>query len=259
MENEPTKAVDDFLAGLSNDGSKDPLEENQADPFKPTETEQKETTEEVGTVEKPDEVVEKPLPYHKDPKVQRFIEKEVAKALADRPEPQAQRDSSEPDRIDEVLTRIIGNDTPEKISAMKDLKDILLEPQREIQELRQEKEAEAQQEAEAENTLLTGFESIEEETGVDLFAPENKKLKGQFIEFIRKVAPKDDDGEITDFPDFMGTFESFQAIRKESSSTSRAKELASRSNERGGGSIDSKPKERQSFDSNEWEKFKESL
>ena len=134
-----TKSVDDFMAGLSNDGTKDPLEENQADPFKATEPEKKETTEDVETVEKNEEVVEKSLPFHKDPKVQRYIEREIAKRI---PEQNVQEDSNTEDRTDEVLVRMIGNDTPEKISVIKDFKEILSASQREVQALRQERESE---------------------------------------------------------------------------------------------------------------------
>lgn len=226
MANEETKAVDEFLGDVREDDKPDALLE---------------VNTEVKEEEEPDEVIEdKPLPFHKDPKVLRFIEKEVERRLPREKEQPVEEPTT--DDIDEVLTRIIGNDTPEKISAIKDFKKILLEredrgAEKAYQRMQAEAEEERQAEAEADEELVTGFENIEETFGVDITSdqPQARKLRGEFINFIRKVAPKNEEGEVIEFPDLEQTFDAFQSTRAKTSNN-RAKDLASRGTERGSNS-----------------------
>lgn len=240
MENEPN-AVDEFLQDLKN--------EPADDPFPSTETQGEEKTEVEGTGEEA-----KPLPFHKDPKIQKYIKDEISKHV---PEPTPVVQPVNTDEIDEVLTRIIGNDSQEKLSAIKDFKKVLLDreergAQLAYDRLKEEQEEQKRQEREAEESLNSGFETIEETFGVNLYANENKKLKGQFIDFVKKIAPKDEDGEIVSLPDLSATFETFQSIRK-TQSTSKAKELADRSNERSSGETTHTEPVRRTWDSVEKE------
>jgi hypothetical protein len=245
---ENQSAEDEFLGDLANNGSQDPFDGTPDDLFEaPTEPKEEEVVEEK---------VEKALPFNKDPKIQRFIEKQVERKLSERTIEQPVRES----RIDasespygDILKTIIGDDTPEKRNAIDKFNRTFLEREERItssirEESNQERQAEVQAEVEAEDTLMTGFENIEDSYGVDLYAPENKKLKGQFIDFIKKVAPKDEYGEIADFPDIEGTFETFQSLRQRSSQTERGKDLASRSTERGSNSSAPTIKEQPTFD-----------
>ena len=216
-------AVDEFLGDIDKEG-KDAI--GIETPALPKEEVKEETVE------------EKPIPFHKDPKVQRYLDKEIAKRMAEL-EPVAKEEPSTGD-IDEVLARIIGNDTPEKISAIKDFKRVLLEredrgAEKAIEVMQAEREQEAQEEAEADEELMEGFDNIEDSFGVDITSdrPTARKLRGEFINFIRKVAPKNDEGEVVEFPDLEQTFDAFQSTRPIAASTSRAKELASRGGERG--------------------------
>ena len=80
----------------------------------------------------------------------------------------------------------------------------------------------------------------EDETGVDLYAPQNKKLRIQFIDFIEKVAPKED-GEISELPDIGETFKAFVATKRSSGQTQKSKDLASHSMERSDGTATEAP------------------
>jgi hypothetical protein len=94
--------------------NKDPLDKTPEDPFA------KHTVEE--------EVVEeeaKPLPFHKDPKVQKFIDKQVEKRLENFKQVETPKEAQGDDDVTDVLTRLIGNDTPEKLSMLKDFKNVL--------------------------------------------------------------------------------------------------------------------------------------
>ena len=259
MANEQNSEVEDFLGSLRDKGETDPLAPSTDDPFAPTNKEEEKVEDEVEVEEKA-----KPVPFNRDPKVQRYIEKEISKRFAEyEPAPKEESNDSYKDVVDS-FTAIIGNNTPEKVKALDALKNSLVNLDRKsaqeaIRVIEEQRNAEVQEEAEADDELMTGFENIEESFGVDLFAPENRKLKGQFIDYIRKVAPKNSEGEVVEFPDFEGTFDTFQSIRKSVSTNSRAKELASKSMERSGGEVtQQQPQGRTSWD-NVGDKIRERL
>lgn len=229
MENDKTNsAVDEFLGDLKNNDGDEVFEAASENPF----DEVIESKEEI--IEKPED---KPVPFNKDPKVLKFIEKEVAKKLADfTPQRETKQEFVENagDEIDEVLTRIIGNDTPEKVSAIKDFKKILIAreeagAEKALRELDNRQQAEIQAEQEAEQELEAGFESIEDTFNVDITSntPQARKTRKEFIEFIEKIAPKDENGEIRDYPDFEETFKLFQEKNKPQPNY-RARDIASR-------------------------------
>ncbi len=225
---------EEFLGDLKDNAEGDPFAQNTDDPFVKENEEGKQA--EVEVPEEKEE--EKPVPFHKDPKVQRYIEREIAKRI---PEPTPEQEKQE-DYFDGVInsfTAIIGNDTPEKVKALDDLRNSLTNlderaAQKAISRLDSVRQEEVAIEAEYENKLTDGFETIEEETGVDLYAPQNKKLRIKFIDFIEQVAPKED-GEISELPDIGETFKAFQSIYRQNSQSPRAKELASKSMERSEG------------------------
>ena len=223
-----TNEVDEFLGDIK---------EVKEDPFK------SETEDPLAQPEKVEKEEEEKLPFHKDPKVQRFIEKEIERRM---PQPQViEREvevKSEEDPLLDVLTRVIGNDTPEKISAIKDFQRALdsrdeRTRQAALQELDARENEEREAEVEATNELVQGFEDIEDTFGVDITSnrPQAQKTRSEFVDFIKRVAPKDSEGQVTEFPDLEETFALFQDLKKESNPTSnRAKELASRSVSRSG-------------------------
>lgn len=181
---------------------------------------------------------EKPLPFHKDPKVQRYIQKEIEKAQKSQPSVERQfiEDTKQDD--DEgtaILERIIGNDTPEKVAAIKDFKKYLstLEEKgadRALSQLQKQEEEARQEEAQASEEIEQGFEDIEETFGVDISSntPTARKTRNEFIDFIKRVAPKDSEGNVVALPDLTETFELYQSTQTKPSNT-RAKELATRS------------------------------
>lgn len=190
------------------------------------------------------EVDEKPIPFHKDPKVQRYVEKQIEKALkgSERPsaEQQFRREVTEEVNLPSSFVRLIGNDTEEKKEVLKDLSayfgtlkgDAKREAWEEMQQRaldadRQQLEADTQ----AQEELDTYFEEIEETYDVDLSSNSStaKKTRSEFIDYVRKIAPKNEAGEVAAFPDLLAAFEEFQERSKRVAAPSRAKELASRS------------------------------
>lgn len=182
---------------------------------------------------------EKPLPFHKDPKVQRYIKKEVEKLTqgmtAGQKEEFKEKVENRPDLV-AAFTKIIGNDTQEKVDALRLLGQTVADLEAKAGSAIAEREAERKAEREAEDELETGFENVEVNFNVDITsdAPQAKKTRSEFIDFIKRVAPKNQDGEIVAYPDFEETFSLFQEFQKKTAPANRAKELSGRSMERGG-------------------------
>lgn len=223
MPEDKNSAVEDFLSGLGK-AKEDPFK--STDPFA-TLGEEPVTEEDTNEVEE-----EKSLPFHKDPKVQKFIEKEVGKRMADI-KPAMQPVSKETgDEITDVLTRIIGNDTPEKQAAVKDFHKVLsgLEEkgaQKALAQLAQQAQQERDKDTQAQQELEDSFTDIEDSYGVDLSSntATARKTRSDFVEFVRQVAPKNSEGEVIGFPDMNAAFEVFQERNKRN--PVRAKQLAS--------------------------------
>ena len=219
--------VSEFLDGLDKPQA-DPFQ-TENDPFAPEEETKEETVEE--------EKEEKPIPFHKDPKVQRYVEKQIAKALENVKPTETQTFTKETeDEITDVLVRIIGNDTPEKLSAVKDFRKALgsLEErgaQKALAEFRAQAERASEEDRQAQEELDSSFEDIEETFNVDLSSnsPTARKTRSEFVDYIRKIAPKNAEGEVTSFPDIPAAWEEFQERGRRTPQASRAKELASRS------------------------------
>lgn len=223
MPDETNSAVTDFL------------NESKSDIFQETPV-----TEELDVKE------EKPLPFHRDPKVQRYVEKQISKALESRPQ-ETRSEQVVPSDVKDVVDAfrtIIGTDTPEKLNALSALEKTLngadeRASQKAIERFQKQIEAQAEQQKEAEvkaqEELADYFDEIEETYNVDLSSQSAsaKQLRSTFIEYVRKIAPKDAQGEVAAFPDLLGAFEDFQD-RNKKPVNNRAKELAQRGITRSG-------------------------
>lgn len=218
-------AVNEFLTSLKT--PEDPFKEQ--DPFTPVveETEVEEVAEE-----------ENPLPFHKDPKVQRYIDRQVANALKDvKPQTETQKFSKDTeDEMTDVLTRIIGNDTPERVQAIKDFRKQLggLEEkgaQRALAQIQEQEREQVAKDQAAQEELDQYFEEIEETYGVDLSSNTStaRKTRTDFLDYVRKIAPKNEEGEVAAFPDLVASYEEFQEKSKRPvPSNAKAKDLAAR-------------------------------
>lgn len=216
-------AVESFLSELDTKDDKQPFENNQEDPFN------QEVLEEKG-----EEVMkeEKPLPFNKDPKVLKFIEKELDKRLKDRIQEVERPQETKVD--DDYYVRLIGNDTPEKVAMIKeaiarDERMLQQAEERAFNRLSAVEQEEAKADQEAEEELDTAFENIEGTFDVDFSTTLGRKTRSEFVSFVEKIAPKDRNGDIVDFPDMLQAFETFSELKRSTATPSRAKELASRS------------------------------
>lgn len=250
--------VDDFLAGLEGEAPADPFTPDDSDPFNLTVAETNvDATQGDGTGTVDNTTVEKE-PFHKDPKVQRYVQREIAKAL-EGIKPQGEVETfirevagGDDEELTDVLTRMIGNDTPEKVAVLKDFKKALgnIEArgaQKAMSQFQAEQQRVAQEDVKAQSALTQGFEDIEDEYGVDITSntPIAKKTRNEFIDFVKRIAPKNTQGIVTEFPDFSEAFQVFQETKKADKPTNtRAKELANRGMARSAAtSNDVKPKD----------------
>ena len=232
--------IDDFLGNVGNEEFND-----TTDPFATEETQEQPKEEEV-------KVEEKPLPFHKDPKVLRFIEKEIAKRAPKSEEETFKRDVTEDE--DDYYVRLIGNDTPEKVAMIREARqrdERLLQQaeERAFNRLSKSQQEELEAERKAEEQLTNALDEIEETFNVDITSkdPVARKTRVDFMNFVEKIAPKNSRGEIIDYPDMNSAFETFQEMRKTTPNSNRAKDLASRSMARSGDTV-AKPQERITFD-----------
>lgn len=212
---------------------------------------EKETTEEpVSQVAEQDPVLpsgdtEEKLPFGKDPKIQKYIDRQIRKRLeesrANDPKDSAPqkvvevaKDTSMPAEWimaygDSEQSRQAWNFQQKLISdAVRQAKEEALN---EVQSSFQK-----QQEAEKqfENFITTSLESIEDSHDVDITSnsPAAKKTRSEFLELVKNLSPKDSDGNVTEYADFNAAWNVFQSVRQKeaaSEATSQKKALSSRS------------------------------
>ena len=202
-------AEDDFLGELAVNNEADPLENQGLEDIFPEEE----------VTEQPKEVEEKTPSFHKlkdDPKFQRFLDKEIKRRMPE-VKTSAQEtfkqevSAGDPDLV-KAFEQILGNDTPEKVAALKALENSLakvderatakaLERLQQVKE--QEEEREERELEEARNEIEEGFEDIENYYGIEL----TDRQKQAYKEFLLKVEPK---GGYQEYPDFVETFGIFK-------------------------------------------------
>ena len=208
-----------------------------------------------------EEIPEKPVAFHKDEKVQRYIDRQVEKRLKDF-KPSAEQSfkeevsQGEPKFISS-LEKIIGNDTPEKLQALKDLKEDWSGMTKQARQGALQEILEAQQEAEqneqveleeAVDELDEGRDEIESHFGKPLT---EKQWEG-YKDFLLDIEPK---GGYQEYPDFIKTFDKFKGLNSRSNAT--AKTLASRSMERSAPASNQEAPKGNSW--KDWEAEKEKL
>lgn len=223
MENEKS-AVDSFLGELDN---------KEQDIFNQDSQILDGTTETI----KEEVVEDKPLPFNKDPKIQKYLEKrerEMEERIRNSiPQPV---EKETPTVDDDYYVRLIGNDTPEKVAMIKealsrDERMLQQAEERAFNRLSQKEQEEVMADQEAEEELENAFDAIEENYDVDITSnnPQAVRTRQEFVSFVEKIAPKDRNGDIVDYPDMQSSWETFQEMKKSTATPSRAKELANRS------------------------------
>lgn len=231
MKNE----VDEFLSSVNGPKKEDAFVQDANDPFSTGERAPKNEGLEDDVKNEGAEDDTKPLPFHKDPKIQKFIQKEVEKlSKATKPvEASAPKEGPEgSDELTDTLIEIIGNDTPQKVAAVKKFRAQLghLEErgaQRALRDIQAQSEAAKAQETEDMRYLSNAFDEIEEQNGVDFSTTQGNKMRNDFIDFIARISPKDEEGEIKDYPDMQEAWSLFISTRKPAENK-RAKDLAAR-------------------------------
>lgn len=226
-------AVEDFMDGLMGE-EKDPFEPNDNEDLFPEEKE---------AVAVEEEQEQKPVPFHKDEKVQKYLDKQLRKQREDlikelKPAStetfKQEVSASDPDLV-KAFEGIIGNDTPEKQAALKALERSLANvderaTKKAIDRIQQVQKEQADKEisdlSEAQNEIEDGFDEIEDHYGIDL----TDRQKEEYKKFLLKVEPR---GGYVEYPDFVETFQVFKDyVKANRPSNSQAKALASRGMER---------------------------
>jgi hypothetical protein len=209
-------------------------------------------------------LLEKPLIEVEAPEEEVSVEdeKRLKNRLMRRKEKEAERLRDEVSQLNEVVKRlsevdkfkaeagddpfkkveaIFGTDTPEKLAATNLLKEALQgvsqKTKSELQEelnQRSEQETEAQKEADSEVDQM--LEQVEDDYGLDM---SDDNVRKGYITLMEKMSRKYDDGNIKEFADPDAVAETYLELQKRQTS-SKARELASRSMTRSGESQPSK-------------------
>ena len=214
--------------------------------FKGTPIPEKEVKEEVGETESKKNRRERRL----EQKLQ--AEREAGIAMAERikvlSEIAGQKgESSGQEEIDPRLAKVFGDyEKGKEIS--KEFSSILSDMSKkareeaisEMEERQNQSAVQAKQEEQSYVEYLKNeFSKIEDDYDVDLEG--DSETRGQFVDFIAKLSPKDDEGNIKDYPDIESAWETFQST-KQAPDNSRRDEVASKSMVKSGGSTVQKPK-----------------
>lgn len=232
-----TSAEDDFLGDLG-ESAQDPFTPSANDDIFPDEENTGEVTEQ-----------KKPVPFAKDEKVQRYIERQIEKRLKTyqptATETFAKEVTTQGDAdLVSAFTTLFGNDTPEKVAALQALENSLANvderaTQKAVERLQEYQQESVQKEerelAEAFDEIEEGFEDIENHFGIEL----TNRQKSAYKEFLLKVEPK---GGYQEYPDFVETFDVFKNyVKANRPSNAQAKALASRGMERSSSNSDTVP------------------
>lgn len=140
------------------------------------------------------------------------------------------------------VERIYGTDSPEALIATDLLKKAITGARddaenRAYNRIKEEQSREREETVEAEQELDSMIDTIEDEYGVTLTAPQETA----FFQLLEKMSPKDSDGNVREYADAHAVFEVFQErLKKPVASNNRAKDLSSRSMVNSGASTDSK-------------------
>ena len=243
MENNEVKsAVQQFLEGT----------EPSQDVFSNLENQEGADASEI----KEEPKTEKPLAFHKDPKIQRYLEKrerEMEERIRSSIPTHEEKNEDQFKEAMDSLTAVIGNDTPEKVNALNALQKALAGiDQRAVQRAEERvMEIQAKEEEglyEAHEELESSLDAIEESYDVDITSPKSTELRSKFLSYVEKIAPKNKEGEITEYPDMLAAWETFNEIQKATQTPSRSKELANRGLSHSAGT-QVRPQERLTWDS----------
>lgn len=142
-----------------------------------------------------------------------------------------------------AVERIYGTETPEAREATEILKTAFQEAtanaKREAMEAYEERISQADTAVrEAEATLDTMVEDIEDEFDVDFSTPRGEKAKADFYMLLERMSPKDRDGNILYYADHISVWEEYEERLKRAEDPT-AKQLSSRSMSQGSTSGDS--------------------
>lgn len=180
-------------------------------------------------------------PFNKNPKIKRFIQKQVQKGLEEALQSQMQPNQVRVDNTptnDDVPAAWIAmyGDNEDSRKAWKHnsmiLDDYKMQAKQEaLAEIRSEQDRATAEVQEFEGLIESSLEDLEEEYNVDLTSntPAAKKARSEYLDLVQRLSPKDADGNVTSYADFHETWNIYQSSRPVAPTNTRNKDLAARS------------------------------
>jgi hypothetical protein len=181
------------------------------------------------------------VPFNENPKIQKFIKRQVAKGIQE-----ALQSAPQPQRVDTIDNKTNSEVPAEWIAMYGDNEDsrkawgfqskLLNDYKNQATEdalikFRSEQERGQAEVRQFEQTITTEVENIEDVYGVDLTSntAEAKKARSEYLDLVQRLSPKDADGNITSYADFDQVWQIYKNSQVAQPTPTRQKDLASRS------------------------------
>lgn len=159
----------------------------------------------------------------------------------------------------------IYGDKPEHREAYNVMKNNIIGPvaqeardlREQLEEINTREERASKKVKEYQSKVLEEFEKIEDKYNIDITSDSEsaEKTRNEFIELIKKLSPKDADGNITSYADIDGAWDIYQSKKSTSEPVNQVRnQIASRSMANQGGNVNV-PKQR----SRGWDGWKKDL
>jgi len=238
-------SFDDFVEGLPNNDEGFDINSELNPSLADSQSENNGNVEDKPSLDGDNSQDEEELPYNKNPKIKKFIERQAKKEFSkylesmgnsiQRPveQPyQASQDSAVP-----AEWIAMYGDSEDTRKAWEYNKKILDSYKSEIKrdlltEIQSSEQQSKQKQKEFEDFVENNLEELEEQHGVDLTSNSSsaKKSRSEFLDLVQRLSPKDAEGNVVSFADFGTAFELYKSTKTVTApSNARNKALASRS------------------------------
>lgn len=242
----PTSEFDDFVNNLPEREESFDFEKEFVSDSQP---EKREEAKDLSDLKSEDSI-----PFDKNPKIMRFIDRQVKKRINEIAPKREERQMETTNTVDVPQEWLVMyGDSEESRRAWKLQEKILndykdLAKQEALETIRLDQEKERKEIAKFQDFIENSLEDIEEQYNVDLTSKSKdaQSRRADFLELVQRLSPKDASGNVITYADFNTAWELFNEKNKsnpqEDSTISRQKNLANRTLQKTSDSIPVKQK-----------------
>lgn len=180
------------------------------------------------------------LPFNKNPKIKRYIERQTKKMLEQELEKLGTRETvteSKPQTKEIPAEWLMAyGDSDQSVQAWKIQQDLIAQAVERakaeaLNEFQSSIEQEKQAEKQFEEFISESLEDLEDTHGIDLTSdsPAGRRNRAEFLELVRRVSPKDTEGNVVSYADFNEVYSLYETTRRRDDDvTAQKKSVAGR-------------------------------